>query len=97
MRMMLRAQLSTPKSSEALRSGKLKEVMQKTMELLKPEAAYFTAEGGARTMFLFFDMQDSAMMPTMLEPLFGELHAEITLTPAMNPNDLMKGLSNIGL
>jgi hypothetical protein len=62
------------------------------MQKLQPEAAYFALEDGARCGFVFFEMTDQALMPAIGEPLFNELGAEITLTPAMNAEDLARGL-----
>ena len=44
--------------------------MQRTMERLKPEAAYFLAEDGKRTGLFFFNMQDVSQIPVIAEPLF---------------------------
>ena len=42
---------------------------------------------------LFFDMQHASEIPDIAEPLFAALNAEIELQPAMNADDLKKGLS----
>lgn len=67
---------------------KLKEMLDQ----LKPEAAYFSPQDGMRTMMIFFDLQDVSMMPVVTTPLFDELNAKVTLTPAMNFDDLTAGL-----
>ncbi|MBE4735230.1 MULTISPECIES: DUF3303 family protein [Streptomyces] len=96
MRMMLKARLDTEKSNEAIRNGTLAKQMQASMEQVKPEAAYFTADGGQRTCYLVFDMQDSSQMPAIAEPFFLELGAEVTYTPVMNAEDMQKGLAALG-
>ncbi|MFM9372493.1 hypothetical protein [Streptomyces sp. Da 82-17] len=93
MRMMLRARLDTQISNEAIKNGSLPKLMQQLTETLKPEAAYFGPEDGCRSCTFVFDMQDSSQMPTIAEPLFGELGAKIELHPVMNAEDLQKGLS----
>ncbi|XVQ10714.1 DUF3303 family protein [Spirillospora sp. CA-255316] len=90
---MLRAQLDTQRSNEALRSGKLREVMESMMERLNPEAAYFGPCEGERSCTFVFDMQDSSTMPTIAEPLFQELGAKIEIQPVMSPEDMRKGLA----
>ncbi|MFF4504700.1 DUF3303 family protein [Streptomyces sp. NPDC001401] len=95
MRMLLKASFDTEKSNEAIRNGTLTKLMQESVEQIKPEAAYFTADHGKRTAFLVFDMQDSSQMPVFAEPLFVNLDAEITYTPVMNLEDLQKGLSQL--
>ncbi|CAM5535452.1 hypothetical protein STAFG_1357 [Streptomyces afghaniensis 772] len=95
MRVMLKATLDTEKGNEAIRGGKMPQIMQEAMEKLKPEAAYFGPAGGRRTCFLVFDMQESSQMPPALEPFFTDLSAEIEVFPIMNSDDLQKGLSQL--
>lgn len=42
---------------------------------------------------MVFDLQDSSDSVTICEPLFLELGAMIEIQPAMNPDDLRKGLA----
>lgn len=46
-----------------------------------------------RCALIFFDMKDSAELPAIAEPLFMGVNAEIEVVPAMNADDLKKGLS----
>lgn len=96
MRVLLKATLDTEKANEAVRSGKLPEVISRTLDQLKPEAAYFGPVGGRRTALLVFDMQDSSELPPTGEPFFTELNAEVEVSPIMNADDLRKGLSQLG-
>lgn len=96
MRMLFKARFDTEKSNEAIRNGTLGKMMQASMEQVKPEAAYFTADGGHRTCFMVFDMQDSSQMPAIAEPFFLDLGAEVTYTPVMNAEDMQKGLAALG-
>ena len=67
------------------------------MKALKPEAAYFFPdENGRRSTILVFDMKESWQLPATLEPLFRELGAAVHLTPAMNADDLQRGLKGAG-
>ncbi|MEU0781404.1 DUF3303 family protein [Streptomyces sp. NPDC006173] len=96
MRVMLRATMDTEKTNELISSGKLAELMQETMEHLKPEATYFTTIDGNRACFMVFDMQDTSQIPLIAEPFFMNLGARIELAPVMNAEDLRKGLSQLG-
>ncbi|MDQ0750131.1 hypothetical protein QF034_004362 [Streptomyces africanus] len=96
MRVLLKASMDTEKANEAIRNGTLGKLVQESLEQIKPEAAYFTADHGKRTAFLVFDMQDSSQMPVLSEPFFLQLGAEISYTPVMNLEDLQKGLSQLG-
>ncbi|MDX3246662.1 DUF3303 family protein [Streptomyces sp. ME18-1-4] len=96
MRMLLKASFDTEKANEAIRNGTLTKLIQESMEQIKPEAAYFTADHGKRTAYVVFDMQDSSQMPVLSEPFFLNLDAEISYTPVMNMEDVQKGLSQVG-
>lgn len=93
MRVMLRAHLDTQISNEALKDGTLPKIVESMMERLKPEAAYFGPGEGGRTCTFVFDMQDSSMMPPIVEPLFEGLGARVEIQPVMNSEDLRKGLA----
>jgi hypothetical protein len=93
MRMMLRVTFPTELGNGAIKSGSFQQVMEATINKLKPEAAYFMANKGCRCAMLFFDMQDASEIPPLAEPLFTALNAEIELQPVMNADDLKKGLS----
>ncbi|MFI7499058.1 hypothetical protein ACIBVL_11195 [Streptomyces sp. NPDC049687] len=96
MRMMLKASMNTERANELIRNGTLGKLIEESLQQMKPEAAYFTAEGGRRTAFLFFDMEDPSDMPVLSEPFFLELGADLTYTPVMNREDVQKGLSRLG-
>ncbi|AXL89441.1 hypothetical protein C4J65_14900 [Streptomyces sp. CB09001] len=96
MRVLLKATLDTEKANEAIRSGKLPELINRTLDHIKPEAAYFGPLGGRRTALMVFDMQDSSELPPTGEPFFTELNAEIEVSPIMNADDLRKGLAQLG-
>ncbi|MFE9836315.1 hypothetical protein ACFYP4_14465 [Streptomyces sp. NPDC005551] len=95
MRVMLKATMDTDKANEALTSGKMPQLLQETMEHLRPEAAYFGPEGGCRTCYLVFDMTDSSQLPPVSETFFTQLNAKVEIFPVMNADDLHKGLSQL--
>jgi hypothetical protein len=93
MRTMLKALMPAEKGTQALQNGTLPKVMNSFIQEFKPEAAYFFPENGKRACLLVFDMQDPSQIPMIAERFFMELHAEVTLTPVMNAEDLKKGLA----
>ncbi|MEU9962345.1 hypothetical protein [Streptomyces sp. NPDC050982] len=95
MRVMLKATLDTEKSNEAIRSGKMPELIKEILDQLKPEAAYFAPLGGRRTCLLFFDMKDSSQLPPVGEPFLTQFNAKVEVCPIMNAEDLQKGLSEL--
>ena len=92
MRMLLKVKLPTEQANRAIKDGSLGKILEATVARLKAEAAYFIAEDGLRCALIFFDMKDSADIPLVAEPLFLGLGAKIELIPAMNADDLRKGL-----
>ncbi|MER5471803.1 hypothetical protein ABZX90_12755 [Streptomyces sp. NPDC002935] len=95
MRVLLRATMDTDKANELIRDGKLQQLVQETMEHLKPEAAYFTTHDGNRACYMVFDLQDSSQLPVIAEPFFMSLGAKLEFSPVMNAEDLQKGLSQL--
>jgi hypothetical protein len=96
MRMMLKAQLDTAAATKSIQSGRMPPLMQSMMEQLKPEAAYFGPEGGHRTAFIIFQMDDPSQLPAITEPLFSEFGAHVQIFPVMDRDDLERGLSALG-
>lgn len=93
MRMMLKAHLDTATASKSIQAGRMPSVMQSMMEQLKPEAAFFGPDGGHRTAFIVFQMEDPSQLPALTEPLFSEFGAKVEIFPVMDRDDLERGLS----
>ena len=81
--------------NRGVKEGLLPKTITEFVEAMKPEACYFTTEGGRRTAFLFFDLPDSSMMPLIAEPFFTNLHASIDWSPVMNLTDLKAGIEKV--
>ncbi|PZS25889.1 MAG: hypothetical protein DLM61_19330 [Pseudonocardiales bacterium] len=95
MRMMMKLQLDTEAASRAIADGSLPQLMQDTLERLRPEAAYFGPEDGVRTAFIVFDLEDPSRIPSISEPLFAKVRARIQMFPVMDREDLQKGLQQV--
>lgn len=93
MRMMLKILIPTEAGNDAVKDGSLANLFADTIRKLNAEASYFVAQDGLRCALIFFDMKDSAELPAIAEPLFIGVNAEIEVVPAMNADDLKKGLS----
>ena len=96
MRVMARIQIPVEQGNRAIQDGSLPKVIQETAERWKPEAMYFTTFDGQRTAYVVFDMPDSSSLPVFSEPFFMGLNADVQIAPAMNGEDLQKGLSQLG-
>lgn len=92
MRMMLRVTVPIEEGNKAIKDGSLGKVIEHALSDLKPEAAYFTAESGHRTAYLFVEMKDSSDMPYIAERFFFAFNAAVDFIPVMNVEELRKGL-----
>ncbi len=95
MRTMMRVTIPVDAGNAAIKSGRMPQLMGEVLGRLKPEAAYFTTDGGHRTAYFFIDVKDVADMPSIGEPFFMELHAKVEMMPVMNADDLKRGLSQL--
>src|SRR6185436_8372391 len=92
MRMLLKVTIPVEAGNRAIKDGTLKSTIETMLARLKPEAAYFFAENGKRNGFIFFDMKDPSDIPSIAEPFFLALDAEITFTPVMDVADMQAGI-----
>ncbi len=91
MRMLLKVSIDTEKGNQAFRDGTLQKLVQWAREELQPEAAFFSPSGGKRTAYFVFDMQDASRLPSIAEPFFETVGAQIELAPAMDFDDVQAG------
>jgi hypothetical protein len=92
---MARISMPVESGNRAIKDGTLGATMERVAERWKPEAMFFTAFDGQRTAFIVFDLPDASDLPLFAEPLFRGLNAGVELAPAMNADDLQKGLSQL--
>jgi hypothetical protein len=96
MRMLMQISIPVQAGNEAARTGKFGAQMQKILEAMKPEAAYFTTqENGERGGFIVFDMQDASQLPGIAEPFFLAYNASVKVSPVMTTQDLAKAIPGI--
>ena len=97
MRFVLHVSFPPEKFNQAVLDGSAGRKLQKILEELKPEAAYFTADDGHRGGFIVVNMTDTSEMPSFAEPFFLNFNATVKFLPAMVPQDLQKAdLDKIG-
>ncbi|GAC1381832.1 MAG: hypothetical protein NVSMB4_10280 [Acidimicrobiales bacterium] len=92
MRMLLKMQMDVEAGNRAIKDGSLAETLNRVMEQIQPEAAYFTSMDGKRTALIFFDLKEPSQIPAVAEPFFMGMNASIDLTPAMTADDVQVGL-----
>ena len=95
MRVFARVNFPVSRGNAAIKDGTLAKVVDAFMARVQPELAFFGLEAGHRTMFVVFDLKDTADIPVIFEPLFQALEAELHWQPVMSQADLQKGLSSL--
>jgi hypothetical protein len=92
---MIRISMDTEASNKVVKEGQIAKLVQQTVELLKPEASYFTSDHGRRTAYFFCDLKESNLLPSIAEPWFQATNALIDVLPAMNSEELRVGLERM--
>lgn len=88
MRFMMKVTIPVETGNKSAVDGTMGQTMQKILEELKPEAAYFSDVDGCRGGYLFFNMEDASQIPFVAEPWFLAFDAEVEIHPVMLPEDL---------
>ena len=97
MRMLMHVQFPLEPFNTAVRNGTAGEKIQKILQSVKPEAAYFSEHSGKRGGTLVVNVNDASEVPALAEPFFLTFNAEVEFRIAMTPDDLGKaGLDAIG-
>ena len=90
MRCMLKVSIPTEIGNERVIDGSFGRTIESILNDIKPEAAYFAEEQGARTGFIFCNVKDESEIPAIAEPWFLAFGARVEFHPAMTLVDLKK-------
>jgi hypothetical protein len=88
MRMLLTVKFPHQPFNAAVKDGSAGPKLNRILDTLKPEAAYFTEQDGHRTALLVVDLPDPSHIPALAEPWFLTFQADVQLRIAMTPDDL---------
>ena len=69
--------------------------METVMGDIKPEAVYFTLDKGQRTIYFVITVDDSSLLPSIVEPLWHTFKADIEMIPAMNQEEFGKAMETL--
>jgi hypothetical protein len=97
MRMLMHIRMPLEPFNSAVRDGSAGPKMQRILEAIKPEAAYFSEQTGHRGGILVVNVKESSEIPALSEPWFLTFNAEVEFRIAMTPEDLARaGLEALG-
>ena len=88
MRMLLYVQFPLEPFNTAVRDGSAGPKIQKILEAIKPEVAYFSEQNGRRGGTFVVNVNDPSEVPSLAEPWFLTFNAEVEFRIAMKPEDL---------
>ena len=88
MRMLLKVSIPHEPFNTLVKKGKAGEILEKIGNEIKPEAVYFTEEGGKRTGLYIIEMPKASDIPKFAEPFFLNFNADCHIHPVMLPEDL---------
>jgi hypothetical protein len=96
MRMLMQIAIPVEAGNQAARTGTLGAPLQKMLEAIQPEAAYFTTvANGERGGFVVFDLKDTSQIPAIAEPFFLAYNARVSFSPVMSAQDLANAAPGI--
>ena len=84
----MKVSIPVEKGNELVKAGTLGSTLQKCLEAIKPEAAYFAEFDGVRTGIIIVDAAGASDIPRLAEPFFLALDARLEMHPCMKPEDL---------
>ena len=90
MKFMIWLQWDVEAGNAIIRSGKLPSIIDFHLTEHKPEAVYFSADGGKRGGIIVVDVDDASKIPALAEPFFLAANASVEFIPVMTPQDLAK-------
>jgi hypothetical protein len=91
MRALLNVRFPHKEFNALVKDGSAGAKMEQILAELKPEAVYFTEQGGRRSALVIVDLADASKIPSLAEPFFLTFGADVELRPVMTPEDLKKG------
>lgn len=97
MRMLLTVEIPHEPFNSLVRNGKAGEIIERILESIKPESAYFTEQDGTRGAVFVVNVNSPSDIPSFAEPFFLAFQADCKFRIAMTPDDLQKaGLKALG-
>ncbi len=95
MRFLVKVSMPTDAGNRAVSEAEFGHKMQTILQDIKAEASYFTTMDGRRTALIIVNVAEASQIPSIGEPFYQWLGAEVDFHPVMMPEDLGKAGPNI--
>ena len=95
MRFLVRATIPMDAGNALVHDPNFGKRMEDILSDIKPEATYFCAEGGQRTLYCVVNIDDISRLPAIAEPLWLSLKASVDFIPALTQEDFAKAAPSI--
>ncbi|MFC3532694.1 panthothenate synthetase [Vogesella facilis] len=97
MKMLLTVDIPHEPFNSLVRSGQAGAILERIMDGIRPEAAYFTEQDGHRCGLFVVEVAKPSDVPALAEPFFLSFNADCKFRIVMTPADLQQaGLADIG-
>ena len=97
MRILMNVRIPHQQFNAAVKDGTVGPKLNRILEEIKPEVAYFTEQNGHRGAVLIVNLPEPSKIPVLAEPWFLTFQADVEFRVAMTPDDLKKaGLDDLG-
>ena len=90
MRILMNVKLPHAPFNAAVKDGTVGSKLERILQAIKPEAAYFTEQQGQRSAILIVNLPDPSKIPALAEPWFLTFEADVQFHIVMSPEDLKK-------
>ena len=97
MRMLVHVEMPLEPFNTAVRDGTAGEKIERILEAIRPEAAYFSERNGKRGGTFVVNVDSPSDVPRLAEPFFLTFDASVEFRICMTPEDLgAAGLDQLG-
>ncbi len=90
MRCLVHATLTNESGNALVRDPNMAQRIQTVLEDLRPEAVYFAAANGQRSIYAICTLETGADIPRVAEPLWLAFNASVEIVPVLTPEDMQQ-------
>ncbi|CAI8858912.1 panthothenate synthetase [Pseudomonas sp. fls2-241-R2A-110] len=90
MKMLMMVECPNEPFNSLIKAGTAGQVIERILESIKPEAAYFTEQDGMRGGIFLVDVNEPSDIPALAEPFFLNFNASCKFRIMLSAQDLQK-------